>query len=179
MHPESTLDAPATQAELQYIYESCFPDQRVPDISRLDELEMRRVTELLETVQRAAKGGRRERIFRDDDLASLRKKFPTEKNRDKGYVYFLQSELNPQYIKIGWTRQVASRLSELQVGNHSKLRVIYIAIGYQSKKTEFNIQKYFAKNHYRGEWFQFNKNELANIKTSLSGRLIKVMPLII
>lgn len=71
-------------------------------------------------------------------------------------VYFIQAgEKGP--VKIGYTGKdnVGFRLSDLQVGNHEKLRLIGFVYG--DRDDERRLQRHFRKLHIRGEWFKPHK----------------------
>jgi hypothetical protein len=65
-------------------------------------------------------------------------------------IYFIQNTetLN---IKIGYSDRVAKRLSQLQVGNSQKLRLLFQMEGDRTKEKELH-QRYRNK-QLRGEWY--------------------------
>ena len=76
------------------------------------------------------------------------------------FVYFIRAG-NRGAIKIGWAKNVESRMAELQTGNAFKLNVL-TAIPCDSKEhaiaTEQRFHRFFAKQRIRGEWFMGNIN---------------------
>jgi len=68
-----------------------------------------------------------------------------------GMVYFIVSgESGP--IKIGWSQDVARRITELQVANAHKLRVLGVTPG--TMQTESDFHQKFAHLRMEAEWFQ-------------------------
>jgi hypothetical protein len=69
------------------------------------------------------------------------------------YVYFIASEHS---VKIGITREVKARLTELQIGNPHKLKVINTITKdtkEEARKTEKLFHTIFRKHRKHGEWF--------------------------
>lgn len=66
-------------------------------------------------------------------------------------VYFIEDEAG-DCIKIGVARRPRSRLSELQTGHASKLRLIAHVPG--GKDLEAELHRRFAAHRIRGEWFE-------------------------
>jgi hypothetical protein len=73
---------------------------------------------------------------------------------DAGYVYFI---LNAEkgLVKIGRTNNVGRRLFELRSHNSDAIELIYSIKSEAATKTESVIQKRFAGDRIRGEWFSF------------------------
>lgn len=71
-------------------------------------------------------------------------------------VYFIQACNTEGLIKIGHTKNVTKRLSELQTGSGSKLRLLH-AIDCTSKlaaqTVERSLHEIFAYGKRKGEWF--------------------------
>lgn len=96
------------------------------------------------------------------EYARLREKLeptPSEADLDRawnsgrttGHVYFIQQgDEGP--IKIGYARDVPSRLEALQVGNAELLHVRLAVAGVVADERAFHEQFEFA--HIRGEWFR-------------------------
>jgi hypothetical protein len=78
------------------------------------------------------------------------------------HVYFIQS-IHGGPIKIGIAMDVASRLSELQIGNPYQLRIIGI-IENAGKSREANLHAHFAKSRLCGEWFEESEELLEVIR---------------
>ena len=65
-------------------------------------------------------------------------------------IYFISDE--DGYIKIGFARNVQSRLETLQTASRQELRVIATMPG--SLSDEKSLHHKFSKDHVRGEWFR-------------------------
>jgi len=73
------------------------------------------------------------------------------------YVYFIQEVIGMHApVKIGVSKNVSSRLKDLQCCNPRKLEV-YAVIGPMGKAKAFNLEEKihhkFRQHHLRGEWF--------------------------
>lgn len=80
------------------------------------------------------------------------------------WIYFAQQE-NGGPIKIGSARRIYGRLSELQVGNPSRLCLVgYFAI--ETRAIEADVHQRFDHLRVRGEWFAAER-ELVAFVTSL------------
>lgn len=69
----------------------------------------------------------------------------------RGSVYFIQDDKGR--VKIGWTRDIRTRLMALQSGTLDNLALLRVVDG--SKTVERWFHKRFAKHRIRGEWFAF------------------------
>lgn len=67
-----------------------------------------------------------------------------------GWIYFVRSG---NYIKIGHSTRIASRLHDLQIGSPEKLEIMTIEAG--GRAEEIRIHKMFKEEYLRGEWFNF------------------------
>lgn len=67
------------------------------------------------------------------------------------YIYFVT---DMEFIKIGITKKLASRMSSLQTGNPKKLHLIGAATG--SKKYEKEQHKMWEGKSANGEWFKID-----------------------
>jgi hypothetical protein len=67
-----------------------------------------------------------------------------------GLVYFIQSG-DDGPIKIGFTRNLAARLRQLQTGHPAKLRVLRAFRG--DERLEAWLHRHFAAHRLNGEWF--------------------------
>lgn len=83
-----------------------------------------------------------------DDTSSLA---PIIRRAADQLVYFAQDELTR--VKIGYSRNVARRLSGLQVGQASPLRLIRTVDG--GAATERWLHRRFSEHRLSGEWFRF------------------------
>ena len=68
-------------------------------------------------------------------------------------VYFIQDEFG--YVKIGWSVNVAARLSGLQVACPYNLFLIRVIDG--GAATEAWLHRKFEAHRVRGEWFRFDE----------------------
>lgn len=76
-------------------------------------------------------------------------------------VYFLQHPLNEDWVKVGQSRQIAIRATQLgkdfgkQYGMSISLQFLAFALTDTPKRLETDIHRYFGKSwHIEGEWFQ-------------------------
>lgn len=85
------------------------------------------------------------------------------------YVYVIQ-EAETGHIKIGYAMDPKKRLSELQVGNPRKLKIVYQE-GFQSTGdailSEMHFHKYLRYCSLSGEWFEY-QNSYHNMLRVLS-----------
>ena len=81
------------------------------------------------------------------------------------YVYFIQVVENGP-IKIGKTRNIASRLISLQSGNHEKIVLLYSLHNTKPKirLIERSLHDRFKRHKIRGEWFRANPEILDHIE---------------
>jgi hypothetical protein len=78
-------------------------------------------------------------------------------------VYFIGSRAEmTALVKIGYTIDVESRLSNLQVGNPISLSILATVDG--GKNVEASYHMRFASQRREGEWFVINKPILAEIE---------------
>jgi hypothetical protein len=73
-------------------------------------------------------------------------------------VYFARSG---DRIKIGWSRQVATRLAQLQTGNAAPIELLGVVPGGRSAERELHSR--FAADRVSGEWFEASPELLAHI----------------
>lgn len=78
-----------------------------------------------------------------------------------GYVYFIQSQSG--HIKIGYAKDVASRLAALQCANPEPLTLIGTVAG--TRGLEVSLHKRFDAHRRLGEWFDTDPEILNYIKT--------------
>lgn len=71
-----------------------------------------------------------------------------ERSPRPAWIYFLRAN---SWVKIGWTRNLASRLRELQVASPFRLRVLGVLPG------AFDVERMLHRRYHRfwirGEWF--------------------------
>lgn len=75
---------------------------------------------------------------------------------------------NGTYCKIGKANNIETRLSALQVGNHSTMSVVgYINCkdSTEAFKVESNIHSMVQAKHVRGEWYNLSDDDISYIKS--------------
>ncbi|WP_093803999.1 GIY-YIG nuclease family protein [Streptomyces sp. Wb2n-11] len=72
------------------------------------------------------------------------------------------------YVKIGYARDVWSRLGELQCGNPFELRVLSFLPG--GREVEGSIHCALAAHRVRGEWFNLGNDPLKMFMDAYQGR---------
>tara|TARA_Y100000034_G_scaffold136985_1_gene218001 strand:- start:7843 stop:8766 length:924 start_codon:yes stop_codon:yes gene_type:complete len=99
----------------------------------------------------------------------------SEEKVKKGYLYVIGKKGEAEYIKIGvTTRDVDSRLKEIQTGNPHPLEVKAIIKDSNYLNLETHIHKILSseKDNLMGEWFllnNFTKKVLSNLGLELEG----------
>ena len=79
----------------------------------------------------------------------------------RGFVYIVKSKKSNTF-KLGWTeRHPSTRLSELQSAHHEPLSLEGSIAA--EPTLEKNLHTYFDHKRIRGEWFELNDAEVANI----------------
>lgn len=73
------------------------------------------------------------------------------------YVYLIQS-LENSYYKIGVSKHPQKRISELQTGNASELKLIDTYQSEYASKIEKTLQRRYSYLRKEGEWFDFSIN---------------------
>ena len=77
-------------------------------------------------------------------------------------IYFIENT-ETKHIKIGFSTDVRTRLSDLQTSSPHELRILTLCEG--TDKHEKELHKKFNDYHYRGEWFIPNKELIDYIKS--------------
>ena len=88
--------------------------------------------------------------------------FIQRKHIQYGIVYFIQEENKFNMFKIGFTTNLAKRLTVLQTGNPDVL-VVYRSIQNVSMQKEHELHQYFANYHIRGEWYSITTDMIDSI----------------
>lgn len=87
-------------------------------------------------------------------IDGLRKNLSAEERSEIGdrcgWVYFLGPK-NGKVIKIGWARNPAKRIAELQVSHHQELRFVGVIPGTKTLEAAYHIL--FSHAREKGEWF--------------------------
>ena len=87
----------------------------------------------------------------------------------RGYVYFVESQ---GLVKIGRTNSLRSRLTTLQMGSPSRLRLIDYIIYNDHLSAEKEWHRRLARYRVRGEWFRIPPEELSNAIEAERQRII-------
>jgi DNA-binding XRE family transcriptional regulator len=77
-------------------------------------------------------------------------------------VYFIEN-IETKHIKIGFTTDIKTRFSDLQISSPHELKILTMCEG--DDKHEKELHKRFNESHYRGEWFTPDKELLDYIKS--------------
>jgi len=80
--------------------------------------------------------------------------------RNGSYVYFARAGSR---VKIGWSRQVASRVAQLQTGNAAPIELLGVMPG--ARSTERELHERFAATRVSGEWFEATPELLDYIRS--------------
>ncbi len=111
--------------------------------------------------------------IRDEAAASVRAcmvaSMRSPSSGGSGRVYFIQCGGDDGPVKIGFTRDLHRRLTDLQIANPYPLRVVLELPG-ADELYEFALHRHFAAACLRGEWFAFTPELRAWIDT-VRGRL--------
>lgn len=70
-------------------------------------------------------------------------------------------------IKIGHTKNLSERISNLQGANPETLIVVFAAYTGTPLQLEQNLHEYFADRRIRGEWFDISRDEALAAMVSL------------
>lgn len=127
-------------------------DHRVDEAGKVRTVLL--VSELSPTQR--AEDDTRER-WRQERLAELRAEEEVSgqaRTVAKGFVYVI-AQVGTSRVKIGYTRNVASRLKTLQTSNPYKLEVLWQTAG--DMRLEETLHRRFAKHRTQGEWFEFGR----------------------
>ncbi|MYL97038.1 hypothetical protein GR702_04530 [Novosphingobium sp. FGD1] len=101
----------------------------------------------------------------EPQVKTERRSFRTKKpltSASEGRVYFIGSRTGP--IKIGYSKNPASRLRELRIGSHVELNVLASRPG--TLADEWALHERFSHLRLRGEWFDRAPELMAEIRSS-------------
>lgn len=74
---------------------------------------------------------------------------------EPGIVYFIYSAAQPNYVKIGKTKNLLKRKGQLQTGNPSNLKLLGYIIGYTEEEKLYKYYYRLFKTKEGGkEWYQ-------------------------
>jgi len=76
-----------------------------------------------------------------------------------GFVYLIQMT-DTTFYKIGYSRNVFTRLSNLQTGSPLKLQIIERVFSLNAIELEGYLHNYYSKYNFRGEWFELSKEDV-------------------
>ena len=96
-----------------------------------------------------------------------------EPDNPEGYVYFIKMDngmVNESYIKIGYSKDVESRLQELQIASPFDLIIEHTIYSDNAFELESTIQDKYKKYHKRGEWYLLPNKLLPSIKRNGLGK---------
>jgi hypothetical protein len=93
------------------------------------------------------------------ELIEWRAKKP--KKSLEGFIYFIQGEYGGA-IKIGYSKDPARRLTDLQTGYPDTLKILLLIPG--DNKMEYALHKELEGSRLKGEWFRPDKCVLDRIK---------------
>lgn len=103
-----------------------------------------------------------------------------EKSR-KGFVYVIQNTTaSATLYKIGRTKNIKQRLTNLQVGNAGIMRALYYLPVADTVKAERVLHAIFAADRVKGEWYRIRDMELlkrifaANDNTEYAEQFIRM-----
>ena len=82
-------------------------------------------------------------------------------------VYLINADTTDKY-KIGYTKDVKSRIKSLQTGCPYKLKLIKEVLGDSEQEKVFH--KTWKSHRKRGEWFEFKKEELEDVCRMMENR---------
>lgn len=92
-----------------------------------------------------------------------------------GCIYFMQMQNADGYVKIGFSENVAKRLSSIQVGSPYKIEVIAL-LANESQTMEGIIHTILVNSWIKGEWFRPTEEVLEcieNVKNNNFGLFIR------
>lgn len=78
-----------------------------------------------------------------------------------GYVYLIEDIDNNRY-KIGVTKNLKSRLKNLQTGNSNQIKLIYSFETEYPFRLEKMLHNRFNEFHYHNEWYDLDEESIKN-----------------
>lgn len=82
-----------------------------------------------------------------------------------GSVYLLRGAGG--FYKIGWTANLPTRVSDLQVGSPTELKIVVTGEG--TRALEAALHRQFQHRHHRGEWFALSDEDVEEVGRRLAG----------
>ena len=89
---------------------------------------------------------------------------PPQRRSTFGYVYLVQSKTG--YCKIGSSRSVLKRVSQLQCANPEPLTLIHEFPSTNARQDELALHAKFADRRVRNEWFALTIEDIAQVRAS-------------
>jgi len=75
-----------------------------------------------------------------------------------GFVYLMENKIgNEINYKIGYTKNLKKRLTELNTGNPGELKIIKTHKSLIGLKIETIVHRYLKTNKIKGEWFKLDE----------------------
>lgn len=165
MQSNASFNNQDTQYELQKAVDiycrELYPNSKIPLFEELSDRHQQAVIDFVTSVRQGQDV--------PTPRKSVRAEYMPRTSGDDGYVYFIQSEMDHEQIKIGWTNFPADRIAKLQIGSPARLSLLYLFKGRVSKKTETEFHKYFANKRIRGEWFRLTSHDLDKVESDFHG----------
>lgn len=84
-----------------------------------------------------------------------------QRKKTWGYVYLMS--INDEYHKIGYARNVKSRLGEMQVSTPYPIKVVHMIVTGNAPLLEVILQNRFADKWVTGEWFKLDQEDIDTI----------------
>ncbi|WP_395138279.1 GIY-YIG nuclease family protein [Armatimonas sp.] len=78
------------------------------------------------------------------------------------FVYLVQADNG--LVKIGRTRNIKNRLSELRVGSPCELELLVMVKALDCVLLEQRLHRRFAKTRVRGEWFRLSMEDIEYVR---------------
>ena len=90
-----------------------------------------------------------------DEILEIQKKFKSKKKKiemldDSKYIYFVS---DGTYCKIGYTKDVESRMTYLQIASSKKLKLLYSFKTFDYSNIENQLHAILKNYHVTGEWY--------------------------
>ncbi len=84
----------------------------------------------------------------------------------KSGVYIIKVQNSKKY-KIGFTQNIKKRMKQFSTGNPCNLKLLYFVETLDYKSLEKDLHKEFKDCRVKGEWFNFEENDLREVEVFL------------
>lgn len=84
-----------------------------------------------------------------------------ESEKKPGFVYFLEYE--GQGVKIGYTRNLTSRIKQLQIASPFKLNLLFYIETSEPESVEHQLHEHYKDKCLNGEWFNIAKEDITEL----------------